>query len=98
MQRYLTFVTVVAMCATSAPASAKFFNKKCCESAYSDCCGHSGTPSQECCGGGVPAAAPAPAPAPVTVQKTIMVPETVWETRQVKTWECVPVTKDVPVT
>ena len=27
-----------------------------------------------------------------------MVPETVWETRQVKTWECVPVTKDVQVT
>jgi hypothetical protein len=27
-----------------------------------------------------------------------MVAETVWETRQVKTWECVPVTKDVPVT
>jgi hypothetical protein len=95
MQRYLTFATVVAMCAVSAPASAGFFNKKCCESAFTDCCG-SWAPSHDCCG---PAVAPAPAaPAPHYVQKTIMVPETVWEVRQVKSWECFPVTKDVPVT
>lgn len=99
MQRYLALATVVAMVACSAPASAKFFNKKCCESAYTDCCGSSWATSHDhgCCGS-TAAPAPAAAPAPQYVQKTIMVPETVWETRQVKSWECVPVTKDVPVT
>jgi len=97
MQRYLALATVVAMVATSAPASAKFFNKKCCESAYTDCCGASSAPAGNCCGS-APAPAPVVAPAPQYVSKTIMVPETVWETRQVKSWECFPVTKDVPVT
>jgi hypothetical protein len=88
MQRFMALATVVAMGACTAPAPAGFFNKKCCESAYTDCCGS--WSNHDCCHNA--------APAPQVVQKTVMVPETVWETRQVKTWECVPVTKDVQVT
>lgn len=108
MQRYLTFATVVAMAAISAPASAGFFNKKCCSTSYTDCCGsswHSGASAGGCCDGsggaiaGSPvAAAPAPAPAAAPATRTILVPEMVWETRQVKSMESVPVTKDVQVT
>jgi hypothetical protein len=94
MQRNLALATVVAMVAMSAPASAGFFNKRCCESNYNDCC--TTWSNHDCCQP-QPDCCHQAAPAPHYVQKTIMVPETVWEVRQYKAIECVPVVKDVPV-